>query len=140
MTPRDRVLAAIDTIKAELRERLAELTAAGPVLEPGDRGYAEEVASYSLTFRAAPAVVVGATTAADLAPAGADRPPLRRHQPGPRLVVKERPSVVADAQLLGVLERLDRRILAAAPPPPRGAVPPSPPPRKPATATISPGA
>jgi excinuclease ABC subunit B len=33
VTPRDRVLAAIDTIKAELRERVAELVAAGKLVE-----------------------------------------------------------------------------------------------------------
>ena len=33
VTPRDRVLAAIETIKAELRERLAELVAAGKLVE-----------------------------------------------------------------------------------------------------------
>ncbi|TMH08428.1 MAG: excinuclease ABC subunit UvrB [Betaproteobacteria bacterium] len=33
VTPRERVLAAIDTIKAELRERLAELVAAGKLVE-----------------------------------------------------------------------------------------------------------
>jgi FAD/FMN-containing dehydrogenase len=40
---------------------------AGPVLEPGDDGYAEEVASFSLTYAAVPAVVVGATSAEDVA-------------------------------------------------------------------------
>ncbi|MCB1699182.1 MAG: excinuclease ABC subunit B, partial [Halioglobus sp.] len=33
VTPRDRVVAAIETIKAELRERLAELVAAGKLVE-----------------------------------------------------------------------------------------------------------
>ena len=33
VTPRERVLSAIDTIKAELRERLAELVAAGKLVE-----------------------------------------------------------------------------------------------------------
>jgi FAD/FMN-containing dehydrogenase len=54
----------LDTTTAEL-----DATVAGPVLEPGDPGYAEEVASFSLTFTAAPAVVVGATSAADVAAA-----------------------------------------------------------------------
>jgi len=40
----------LDTTTAEL-----DATVAGPVLEPGDPGYAEEVASFSLTFSAAPA-------------------------------------------------------------------------------------
>ena len=54
----------LDTTTAEL-----DATVAGPVLEPGDPGYAEEVASFSLTFTAAPAVVVGATSAGDVAAA-----------------------------------------------------------------------
>src|SRR3712207_4335958 len=54
----------LDTTTTEL-----DATVAGPVLEPGDPGYAEEVASFSLTFAAAPAVVVGATSAADVAAA-----------------------------------------------------------------------
>ncbi|HSU07925.1 MAG TPA: FAD-dependent oxidoreductase, partial [Pseudonocardia sp.] len=54
----------LDTTTAEL-----DATVAGPVLEPGDPGYAEEVASFSLTFTAAPAVVVGATSADDVAAA-----------------------------------------------------------------------
>ena len=33
VTPRDRVLAAVETIKLELRERLAELTSAGKLVE-----------------------------------------------------------------------------------------------------------
>ena len=33
MTPRDRVVSAIDTIKAELRERLDEFVAAGKLVE-----------------------------------------------------------------------------------------------------------
>ena len=42
-------------------------TVAGPVLEPGDDGYAAEVASFSMIFAAVPAVVVGATSADDVA-------------------------------------------------------------------------
>ena len=50
---------------------LDDLTAAvaGPVLEPGDDGYAEEVASFCRTHAAVPAVVVGATCADDVAAA-----------------------------------------------------------------------
>ena len=50
---------------------LADLNAAvaGPVLEPGDDGYAAEVASFCLTHAAVPAVVVGATCADDVAAA-----------------------------------------------------------------------
>ena len=54
----------LDTTTAEL-----DATVAGPVLEPGDPGYAEEVAGFNLAFTAAPAVVVGATSAADVAAA-----------------------------------------------------------------------
>ena len=54
----------LDTTTTEL-----DATVAGPVLEPGDPGYTEEVASFSLTFAATPAVVVGATSAADVAAA-----------------------------------------------------------------------
>jgi FAD/FMN-containing dehydrogenase len=54
----------LNTTTAEL-----DATVAGPVLEPGDPGYAEEVASFSLTFTAAPAVVVGATSTGDVAAA-----------------------------------------------------------------------
>ena len=54
----------LDTTTTEL-----DASVAGPVLEPGDPGYAEEVASFSLTFSAAPAVVVGATSANDVAAA-----------------------------------------------------------------------
>ena len=56
--------AMLDTTTTEL-----DASVAGPVLEPGDPGYAEEVASFSLTFSAAPAVVVGATSAHDVAAA-----------------------------------------------------------------------
>ena len=50
---------------------VAELAAAvtGPVREPGDDGYAAEVASFNLAHAAAPAVVVGATGAEDVAAA-----------------------------------------------------------------------
>jgi len=50
---------------------LPALTAAvaGPVLQPGDDGYAEEVAGYNLAHRPAAAVVVGATSTADVAAA-----------------------------------------------------------------------
>jgi FAD/FMN-containing dehydrogenase len=57
--------ATLDTVTtAELAA-----TVAGPVLEPGDEGYAAEVASFSMTYAAAPAVVVGATDADDVAAA-----------------------------------------------------------------------
>jgi FAD/FMN-containing dehydrogenase len=56
--------ATLDTTTTEL-----DATVAGPVLEPGDPGYADEVASFNLTFRATPAVVVGATSSADVAAA-----------------------------------------------------------------------
>jgi FAD/FMN-containing dehydrogenase len=46
---------------AALRE-----TVAGPVLVPGDEGYAEEIPTYNLTVVHTPAVVVGATSAADV--------------------------------------------------------------------------
>ena len=57
--------ATLDTVTT------TELGAAvvGPVLLPGDDGYAEEVASFCLTHAAAPAVVVGATDADDVAAA-----------------------------------------------------------------------
>ncbi|GAA4859750.1 FAD-binding oxidoreductase [Pseudonocardia benzenivorans] len=42
---------------------------AGPVLRPGDEGYAEEVAGFNATHLPAPAVVVGATCAEDVAAA-----------------------------------------------------------------------
>src|SRR4051812_43737188 len=42
---------------------------AGPVLVAGDDGYAEEVASFCRTHAAVPAVVVGATSAGDVAAA-----------------------------------------------------------------------
>ncbi|WP_436531798.1 FAD-binding oxidoreductase [Actinoplanes sp. HUAS TT8] len=47
---------------------LAALRAAvaGPVLVPEDEGYADEIATYNLTVVHRPAVVVGATTAADV--------------------------------------------------------------------------
>ena len=50
---------------------VTELAAAvaGPVREPGDDGYAAEVASFNLAHAAAPAVVVGATGAEDVAAA-----------------------------------------------------------------------
>jgi FAD/FMN-containing dehydrogenase len=57
--------AVLDTVT------VADLAAAiaGPVLAPGDEGYAEEVASFCLTHVAVPAVVVGATSADDVAAA-----------------------------------------------------------------------
>lgn len=45
------------------------IAVAGPVLVPGDDGYAEEVASFNTAFAAAPAVVVGALDADDVAAA-----------------------------------------------------------------------
>ena len=54
----------LDTTTTEL-----DASVAGPVLEPGDPGYAEEVAGFSLTFSATPAVVGGAPSAADVAAA-----------------------------------------------------------------------
>ncbi|RZT83887.1 FAD/FMN-containing dehydrogenase [Pseudonocardia sediminis] len=50
---------------------LAALTAAvaGPVLEPTDPGYAEEVSGFNAAYLPSPAVVVGATCAADVAAA-----------------------------------------------------------------------
>jgi FAD/FMN-containing dehydrogenase len=50
---------------------VAELaaTVAGPVLVPGDDGYAAEVASFNTAVAASPAVVVGATCADDVAAA-----------------------------------------------------------------------
>ncbi|MGD9987277.1 FAD-binding oxidoreductase [Pseudonocardia sp.] len=42
---------------------------AGPVLFPGDDGYAEETGGFNLTYRPGPAVVVGATCADDVAAA-----------------------------------------------------------------------
>jgi FAD/FMN-containing dehydrogenase len=42
---------------------------AGPVLVPGDPGFAEEVTGYNLAAVTAPAVVVGATSADDVAEA-----------------------------------------------------------------------
>ena len=55
--------ATLDTVTT------ADLAAivAGPVFEPGDDGYAAEVASFSMIFAAVPAVVVGATSADDVA-------------------------------------------------------------------------
>ncbi len=49
----------------------AELAAAvaGPVFEPGDAGYAEEVAGFNAAYAPSPAVVVGATSAQDVAAA-----------------------------------------------------------------------
>ncbi|BCY08376.1 FAD-binding oxidoreductase [Actinoplanes sp. L3-i22] len=47
----------LDTLRA---------TVAGPVLLPGDPGYADELATYNLTVVHTPAVVVGARTAADV--------------------------------------------------------------------------
>lgn len=41
----------------------------GPVLRPGDPGYAEEIAGFNLAYTPAPAVVVGATCAEDVAAA-----------------------------------------------------------------------
>ncbi|RTL63683.1 MAG: FAD-binding oxidoreductase [Pseudonocardiaceae bacterium] len=41
----------------------------GPVLFPGDDGYAEETGGFNLTYRPGPAVVVGATCADDVAAA-----------------------------------------------------------------------
>lgn len=57
----------VDTDTATTAELAAAV--AGPVLEPGDDGYAEEVAAFALTYAAVPAVVVGATSAADVAAA-----------------------------------------------------------------------
>jgi FAD/FMN-containing dehydrogenase len=50
---------------------VAELAAAvaGPVLLPGDDGYADEVAPFNLAYAPVPAVVVGATGAEDVAAA-----------------------------------------------------------------------
>ena len=50
---------------------VTELAAAvaGPVREPGDDGYAAEVASFNLAHAVAPAVVVGATGVEDVAAA-----------------------------------------------------------------------
>jgi len=50
---------------------VSELAAAvtGPVLEPGDDGYAAEVASFNLALAAVPTVAVGATCAEDVAAA-----------------------------------------------------------------------
>ncbi|GAA4686666.1 FAD-binding oxidoreductase [Pseudonocardia yuanmonensis] len=42
---------------------------AGPVLQPGDPGFAEEVAGYNVAYTPAAAVVVGATSTADVAAA-----------------------------------------------------------------------
>jgi hypothetical protein len=65
---------------------VTELAAAvaGPVLEPGDDSYAAEVASFSTTHAAIPAVVVGATCADDVAAAvrWAARAGRRARQPG----------------------------------------------------------
>jgi FAD/FMN-containing dehydrogenase len=41
-------------------------TVAGPVLVPGDKGYAEEVASFNVNNPMEPAVAVGVTSAADV--------------------------------------------------------------------------
>ncbi|NMO51487.1 FAD-binding oxidoreductase [Actinoplanes sp. TBRC 11911] len=51
-----------------VRENSEELrgAVAGPVLLPGDDGYADEVASFNLNNPMEPAVVVGATSAADV--------------------------------------------------------------------------
>src|SRR5690606_10171896 len=47
------------------------------------------------------------------------RPGVPVEQPRPGLVRQERAAVVADADLLAVVELLDRRVAAAAPPPPQ---------------------
>jgi FAD/FMN-containing dehydrogenase len=47
----------------------SELTVQGPVFEPGDAGYAEETAGFNVAHRPAAAVVVGATSSADVAAA-----------------------------------------------------------------------
>jgi FAD/FMN-containing dehydrogenase len=47
-----------------------DLTAvAGPVLRPGDPGWREEVAGFNLSYAPTPALVVGATSTADVATA-----------------------------------------------------------------------
>ena len=42
-------------------------TVAGPVLRPGDPGWAEEIAGFNLAWSPTPAVVVGATSTSDIA-------------------------------------------------------------------------
>ena len=42
---------------------------AGPVLRPGDPGWREEIAGFNLAYTPTPAVVVGATSTADVAAA-----------------------------------------------------------------------
>ena len=48
----------------------ADLTdVVGPVLRPGDPGWREEIAGFNLAYTPTPAVVVGATSTADVAAA-----------------------------------------------------------------------
>ncbi len=57
--------AVLDT--ASVPELVAAV--AGPVLQPGDDGYAEETAPFNQAYAVSPAVVVGATSAEDVAAA-----------------------------------------------------------------------
>jgi FAD binding domain/Berberine and berberine like len=84
--------------------QLAEI-ADGPVLIPGDEGYAEEVATFNLTMQQQPAVVVGATGAADVS--AAIRFAAERNMPVGVLATGHGITLPADGAVLITTRRMD---------------------------------